>query len=383
MRTHTYLLVNTGPLAPWVQVRKLFANSAVAGNSTYSVLAVESDKTVSEIFQLFKESSISNVAIFEATRNYGGWASTDFWTWMRARFPLNDERKVAEKLDSLIGLHAVKRDIRELETLIRVQNEKNNRQISSPNLALHSLFLGPPGTGKTTIARILGEMLRDLGVLKKGHVVEVDRSRLVAGYVGQTAIKTREAFESAMDGVLFIDEAYTLAAGADHGKDFGPEAIDTLLKLMEDHRDRVVVVVAGYEQRMRTFIQSNPGLESRFSRYFNFPNYSAEELYEIFHGMCTENHYILDAQAASAARRLFTGIHKRSRNESFGNGRDVRNIFERVCIQQSNRLGRLEELKEATDSELVELQKEDITEAARHFRIRLPRFLGRWSILGL
>jgi len=391
-------LVDTGTSAPWSAIRILFPKSELVGKN---VLVVQSEMDTKQVFESLERCKVNNLAVFEISETWSGWASYAFKLWMLQRSLERFQERTADlrkmisaygngevgenpvKLEDLVGLTAVKADVRELETMIKVQAEKHQRKISSPSLALHSVFLGPPGTGKTTIARILGRMFKDLGVLKKGHVVEVDRSKLVAGYVGQTAIKTREAFESALDGVLFIDEAYTLAAPAGSSNDFGPEAIDTLLKLMEDHRGRVVVIVAGYDRPMQKFIQSNPGLKSRFSRYFSFPNYGPEELYEIFQRMCTSHQYILDAQAASVARRLFAGLHRGARSEAFGNGRDVRNIFERLCIQQSKRLGMLEVLGEATDSELMEIQKVDIEETARHFGLRIPRFGGKWSFLGL
>ena len=202
-------------------------------------------------------------------------------------------------------------------------------------VSYHCVFTGNPGTGKTTAARILADIFKENGVLQKGHLIETDRAGLVAEYVGQTAIKTNNIINSALDGVLFIDEAYTLISGSKN--DFGNEAIATLLKRMEDDRDRLVVVLAGYSDEMKQFISSNPGLESRFTRYIDFPDYTEDELYEIFSAMVNSQGYKIDILGEAAVKLL---IHQRyiNKDENFGNARFVRNIFESIMMNQANRL---------------------------------------------
>ena len=205
----------------------------------------------------------------------------------------------------------------------------------------HCVFTGNPGTGKTTVARILAGIFRDLGVLKKGHLVETDRSGLVAEFVGQTAVKTNKIIDSALDGVLFIDEAYTLVNGSK--EDYGAEAIATLLKRMEDDRDRLVVILAGYTDEMRTFIESNPGLRSRFTRVIDFPDYSAEELQVIFLRLAEKNQYTLTTNAMRALRaKLAEAVA--SKDRTFGNGRFARNLFERAIERQATRLADVPDL---------------------------------------
>ncbi len=244
---------------------------------------------------------------------------------------------VIDKLNHLVGMENVKNDIKTFINFLKVQKMRQDEGLSNISISLHSVFCGPPGTGKTTVARLMGEIYKELGILKKGHVIETDRSGLVAGYVGQTALKVDEVVKSALDGVLFIDEAYALAGS---GKDFGQEAIDTLLKRMEDYRDRLVVIVAGYSEEMSHFINANPGLQSRFNRYFYFQDYKPEELLLIFEGICQKQHYQINPEAKDKLLEHFTKLYN-EKDKNFGNGRLVRNMFEKIIERQANRLVKL------------------------------------------
>jgi SpoVK/Ycf46/Vps4 family AAA+-type ATPase len=203
-------------------------------------------------------------------------------------------------------------------------------------MSYHLVFTGNPGTGKTTVARVLGGVFGALGLLEKGHLVETDRSGLVGGYVGQTAIKTQGVIQQALGGVLFIDEAYALAANQS-SEDYGHEAIDTILKMMEDHRDNLIVVAAGYSEPMKTFLESNPGLKSRFTRFIDFPDYDPDELFTIFESMVQKAEYRLTPEAAARARDLLAAQYAQ-REAAFGNARLVRNFFERTVARNSDRL---------------------------------------------
>ena len=224
-------------------------------------------------------------------------------------------------------------------------------------MSLHLVFLGNPGTGKTTVARLLARLYHAIGVLPKGQLVEVDRSGLVAGFVGQTAQKTQEVIQKAIGGVLFIDEAYALV-NQDNGNDFGREAIEVLLKNMEDHRKDLVVIVAGYSQLMEKFIHSNPGLESRFNKYFYFEDYDGAQLFTILQSMCVKNGYVLTPEGEALAWRELMALYE-DRDENFGNARDVRNLFEQAVARQSDRVARLEA---PTREQLMELRPEDLAE---------------------
>ena len=260
-----------------------------------------------------------------------------------------------EELDSLVGLEKIKTDVRSLINLIKVRKLREEAELPVPELSLHMVFTGNPGTGKTTVARLLSRLYRSIGVLKKGTLLEVDRSGLVAGYVGQTALKTLEAVKKARGGILFVDEAYSLVPdGA--GNDFGQEAISTILKVMEDMREELVVIVAGYPEPMERFISSNPGLESRFGKYFQFEDYTGEELMLIFESLCRKNKYVLEPEAETFCRDMFIALY-RDRDENFGNARDVRNIFERSVSNQANRLAAMEA---PTKDDLMTFKKEDI-----------------------
>lgn len=243
------------------------------------------------------------------------------------------------KLEALVGLDGVKKDVKNLVNLMKVRTLRKENGLPVPPMSLHMVFMGNPGTGKTTVARLISGLYAAIGVLSKGQLIEVDRSGLVAGYVGQTALKTQEAIKSALGGVLFIDEAYALSSGGEN--DFGREAIETILKAMEDHRDDLIVIVAGYDGPMEKFLSSNPGLASRFNKYFHFPDYNGEQLMAIFRAQCEKNSYKLTSEAESAAMEMFTALYEQ-RDDNFGNGRDVRNCFEDMIVRQSNRVAAME-----------------------------------------
>ena len=271
---------------------------------------------------------------------------------------IDDTETVADilvEIDTLIGMQNIKEQIRTFINFIKVQEIRKQRGLPTAQITKHAVFNGPPGTGKTTIARYLGRIYRALKLLTKGHMIETDRAGLVAGYVGQTAIQVNEVIEDALDGVLFIDEAYSLSPENAHN-DFGQEAIDTLLKRMEDHRERIAIIVAGYPQEMKRFIESNPGLQSRFSRYFYFDHYQPPELLRIFDTFINEINIVLTGQAKTALAGLFRELY-RARTKRFGNGRLVRNIFERVVEKQANRIAQIENI---TDQELCSIGKRDI-----------------------
>ena len=250
-----------------------------------------------------------------------------------------DFDELMARLEGLVGLDGVKNDVKNLVNLMKVRKLRQENGLPVPPMSLHMVFMGNPGTGKTTVARLMAGLYAAIGVLSKGQLVEVDRSGLVAGYVGQTALKTQEAVKSALGGVLFIDEAYSLASGGEN--DFGREAIETILKAMEDHRDDLIVIVAGYDKPMEKFLSSNPGLESRFNKYFHFLDYKGEELLAIFKSQCESNGYVLTREAEQAAKTLFDALYE-NRDENFGNGRDVRNCFEDMIVRQSNRVAAME-----------------------------------------
>ena len=240
-----------------------------------------------------------------------------------------------KKLNNLIGLNSVKKQINDWVEQIKVFNMRRENGLSIPPMSYHLIFTGNPGTGKTTVARIIAQIYCALGITKTANFVETDRADLVAGYVGQTAIKTKEVLNKAKDGVLFIDEAYTLANKGEN--DFGQESIDTLLKVMEDSRENLVVIAAGYDNLMEGFINSNPGLKSRFKTIIKFDDYSPEELFEIFKNFCSQEEYILDDEASKLIKKIIFNMYN-NRNEKFGNGREIRNLFENIVTLQSRRV---------------------------------------------
>lgn len=257
------------------------------------------------------------------------------------------------ELDSLVGLSTIKKEVKTMMNLVKVRKLREENGLPNSEMSLHMVFLGNPGTGKTTVARLISGLYAAIGALSKGQLVEVDRSGLVAGYVGQTALKTQEVIQSALGGVLFIDEAYSLSSGGEN--DFGREAIETILKAMEDHRNDLVVIVAGYDEPMEKFISSNPGLQSRFNKYLYFPDYNGEELMAMFRSRCKKNGYELTEEADAFAVEFFNEMYE-NRDDNFGNGRDVRNRFEDIISRQANRLAGMET---PTKEDLMTIIKDD------------------------
>lgn len=267
--------------------------------------------------------------------------------------PLSGDFGSRKDLDDLIGLESVKQEVTALTNYIRIQNTRSQKGLKASPITYHCVFTGNPGTGKTTVARILANIYKELGVVSKGHLVETDRSGLVGEYVGQTAVKTNKVIDHALGGILFIDEAYSLLGDE---KDYGREAIATLLKRMEDDRKRLVVILAGYTNEMKQFISSNPGLQSRFSRYIEFPDYNADELYQIFCKQLKQFDYTLSNEASETLKEYFAQAveHK---DLNFGNARFVRNVFEHTLQKQANRLSKEVNL---TTAKLAEITKEDL-----------------------
>ena len=275
-----------------------------------------------------------------------------------AAHPPTDERRLQsalKSLDELIGLEALKNEVRELTRFLQVQRQREQAGLPRTQVSLHTVFAGNPGTGKTSVARVLGEVFGALGIVKQGHLIEADRSALVAGYVGQTAERTNKIVDKALDGVLFIDEAYSLVS--DQGEDpFGHEAVQILLKRMEDNRDRLVVVLAGYPEEMERLLATNPGLASRFQRTFVFPDFTIVELCRIFQTLCENNRYVLSHE--TRARLILGFAHLlECRDEHFGNGRLVRNVFEHAIRRLANRVADIAPL---TKDLLTRLEPGDI-----------------------
>lgn len=269
--------------------------------------------------------------------------------------PENDTLEIVlGELNELIGLKNVKKNIEDLTNFLKIQKLREEKGLKTTNNSLHAVFMGPPGTGKTTVARMLGRIYKHLGYLEKGHLVETDRAGMVAGYVGQTAIKADEIIKTAIGGVLFVDEAYSLSSGGFN--DFGSEAIEILLKRMEDQRDNLIVVVAGYPDEMEGFIQSNPGLQSRFNRYFEFDHFSADALLKIFKLNAKKADFELEEDAEDKLNEILIKLHEK-RHRGFGNARTMRNLFEKIIERQANRIVSITPI---TEKILITLTEEDI-----------------------
>ena len=272
--------------------------------------------------------------------------------------PAETIEDLKQELEGYVGLEHIKTEVSNLINMITVHNLRKQHGLPCVDMSLHMVFSGNPGTGKTMIARLMSRIYKCLGILSQGQLVEVDRSGLVAGYVGQTAIKTSDVVQKALGGVLFIDEAYTLSSRSGTN-DFGQEAIDQLLKSMEDHRDDLVVIVAGYDGLMDDFIHSNPGLESRFNRYLHFRDYTPEEMLEIFKSRCSGSGYTAGDNTLALVRDYLARESAKS-PVSFGNARGVRNLFENILVQQANRLASTPDLNA---EKLMALLPEDVQRA--------------------
>ena len=270
--------------------------------------------------------------------------------------------QLMEQFNSLIGLAQVKHQVNALINLIKVQKMREAQGMKCSDISKHMVFSGNPGTGKTTVARMLGEIYKAIGVLPQGQLVEVDRGGLVKGYVGQTATKTLEVIDEAMGGILFIDEAYTLTVGKGEN-DFGQEAVDTLLKAMEDHRSEFVVIVAGYTDLMEQFLQSNPGLKSRFSNFIEFPDYSADELMSILEMNCKKQEYVLSDSAKVRAREILEN-RVEHKPDNFANARDVRNFLEHAISNHATRIVGVAP-SDITKELLGTIEAEDLEELAK------------------
>ena len=304
-----------------------------AGSGTVGAVAKRSDEVLERLKKARDQAK-------DQVRRAAADAGLEHKLPQQLRGPVEEPRPLAviqAELDSLVGLNSVKEQVRTQLAFLQVQHARRDHGLAEPATSRHLAFLGNPGTGKTTVARLIAEMYGAIGVVSRGHLIEVDRAGLVGQYVGHTANKTNRAINRALDGVLFIDEAYALTPPGPRMNDFGAESVETLIKRMEDHRDRLVVIVAGYPKLMNGFLQSNPGLRSRFAREITFPDYTTDELLGITHKLVADADYSL----APGSDRLLTKIYKRAhRGESFGNARFARSLFEQAMNRQAVRLAR-------------------------------------------
>ena len=324
----------------WIKAQQKYVDAFESGQDTIEIESVEEDDKNSVI-------TISSTVYSDSA------TPKTLVTGSRENNTKSSFLNAKEELESLVGLDSIKKDVVNLISLVKVQQMRKNKGLRSVPVSLHLVFTGNPGTGKTTVARILAQLYKEIGVLKKGQLIEVDRSDLVAGYVGQTALKTQEKIKEAMGGILFIDEAYTLAK---EGNDFGQEAIDTILKSMEDNRDDFIVIVAGYDEPMQKFINSNPGLKSRFNKYFHFPDYSSGELIDIFKMMIRQYDYTITDDAMEAVTKKIEEMESKKGN-NFANARDVRNYFEHIITRQATRISSLEN---PSNDQILEIIKKDV-----------------------
>jgi SpoVK/Ycf46/Vps4 family AAA+-type ATPase len=348
-----------------VETLKSARVSAFAANNALEEVASRIDQVGFERAELLRSEQIIRT-MREAVSSYGGHAASNGPTKRESNnqktHPLGaaesegELSKALNELNEMIGLANVKREIISLTNYIKIQRLRATRNLKQSPISLHLVFSGSPGTGKTTVARVVAKLYKALGVLSSGHLVETDRSGLVVGYVGQTATNTKKVIESALDGVLFIDEAYSLVKDAPG--DFGPEAIETLLKLMEDYRERLVVIVAGYSDPMADFIASNPGLQSRFTRRIEFEDYSAEEMLHIFEKRAADHSFRLHPAAADALLRYFSSVEG---DDGFGNGRGVRNTYENATVRHADRVA---VLQNPSDHDLTTLAEADVNFSA-------------------
>jgi len=265
-----------------------------------------------------------------------------------------DNLSAFDELEELVGMREIKVELKNLIQFLKIEKLRMEKGLPANSISLHSVFLGPPGTGKTTVARIIGKIYAEMGFLTSGHVIETDRAGLVAGYLGQTAIKVEETVQAALNGILFIDEAYALKQYNDDS--YGQEAIDTLLKRMEDERKRLIVIVAGYEDEMKKFFDSNPGMKSRFTRYYHFQDYQPYELLTIYKLLAGQAHYTIEVEAIQQLDKLFTYLYS-IKDKSFGNGRLVRNVYEKTIQRLANRLAVLNKVQ---TQDLITIKGEDI-----------------------
>lgn len=327
---------------------KLFGQHMLASQSDDSIIANKKYTDYIEMLTSFLNEFNVNVALAEKLY------SPEIVATNSGEEDPEKLEKLLEDFNKLVGLTEVKKEVNSLVNLLKVQKLRKEKDMKISDVSKHMVFSGNPGTGKTTVARLLASIYKSLGALKKGQLIEVDRSALVKGYVGQTAPKVMEVCESAFGGILFIDEAYTLTVGKGEG-DFGQEAVDTLLKVMEDHRDDLVVIVAGYPDLMQEFLSSNPGLKSRFNKFIYFEDYTPDEQVAILEGICEKQDYCMTGEAMDYARDFFA---KRAENKTISNAnaRDVRNFVEKAITNHATRVVNIEN---ATKEQLSTFEKED------------------------